>query len=116
MSKFSVRNELPVQEDGAANTCSQREHDDDPFLTLACAKFHFGNSGGVSVIQEDDRTAGFLAEQCLSVRSNPALVNIGGTHDHAIFDDGREGAADRPFPFKMLDNFGYDIGYIVGAR
>src|SRR5699024_1133859 len=55
---------------------------------------HLGQTCGIGVIEEIDPASGALADDLRDLRTDPALIEVGGELDSTVADDAGKAAAD----------------------
>ena len=103
MTKFSIRNQPPVNEKRTADARSQRQNDHQSRTPAAGAKLHLGDASRIGVVQHDDRIAALPLQQRLGIRADPFVIDIGRCQSHAMLHDRGKGTADRRLPIEMTE-------------
>ena len=62
MTKFGVGNQAAIHKNGAADAGAKGQHNHYTRLALTRAELHLGNTGGVGVVEQQHRAAGFGLE------------------------------------------------------
>lgn len=104
MAELRVRDQRPVDQDGAADTCPQGDYGDDTRDAAPGAEPHFGQPGRVGIIDYRHQPAGCPREQVDGVQANPGMVDIGGRLDRTAPHHGRKGEANRPIDADLFED------------
>ena len=82
---------------------------------LPCAERDFGDSRGVGVVQDRDRTPSGLRVEVDRVLAHPAVIDVRGSLDDAAADHGGERETDRSLDPDLTDQVADDRGDRVGV-